>query len=185
MDEGGVLFRMVFGEEYDGKKVCSVCKGTPEYECSGCAKRIYCSKSCQQEDWVEGKHSIECRKQLEVGGMKPMMQDVHAWGEILQLIKGVETEYGTKFQNFGLKADFSVPGLSSLVQIQVDGNSVRASSKSDEGTSFQFAAERNKKNHWTTTKWKAGTRYGAPKGSNLETNFGFWIAVLTNKVARV
>ena len=35
---------------------------TEVMECNGCHRMMYCSKSCQREDWLNGGHKILCSK---------------------------------------------------------------------------------------------------------------------------
>jgi len=39
---------------------CVVCMCEGKFVCSGCEKAIYCSESCQREDWFNRGHKWAC-----------------------------------------------------------------------------------------------------------------------------
>lgn len=42
------------------KKICNFCENTARNACAGCKSTFYCSKTCQNKDWVNGKHNEKC-----------------------------------------------------------------------------------------------------------------------------
>jgi hypothetical protein len=118
---------------------------------------------------------------IAVNARKPL-SGTHSWQEVLEMIKLLETEQTPEFRTFSLKAEFTLPKLTALVQLQADQKSVRASSKSDKGISFRFAAEK-KKNIWVITEWKGPNDAAPTRITNLSLNFGSWLSKLQGDYA--